>query len=142
MTCSVCGGPVHPDRWALGYRYCTQPECVTEALKPLEILQVEVNKAGPDIRAVTPEVRDEMRSGRLRDQRRLGYGNLPRRTGEARTAHGEQRPQARGKVLPGTPSKQRQVRAMYAQGKKIPQIARETGLSEWAVTQIMLEARK
>lgn len=132
---------MHPERWALGYRYCTRPECVKEGLEPLEILEAGVSKAGPEIRAVTPDVREEMRSGRLRDQRRLGYGNLPRKTGAARTGQGEQRAQARGKSLPGTPSQQRMVRAKQAQGQTPDRIAMDTGLSRWAVTQIMLDRR-
>lgn len=27
MLCTVCGTPVNPDRWALGYEYCMSPDC-------------------------------------------------------------------------------------------------------------------
>jgi len=30
MLCTVCGTPVNPDRWALGYEYCMSPDCAHE----------------------------------------------------------------------------------------------------------------
>lgn len=30
MNCVVCNSPVNPDRWAIGYHYCFNPNCAHE----------------------------------------------------------------------------------------------------------------
>ncbi len=47
MTCSVCGGPLHPERAALGYPYCTQRTCVDKAFVPKTFVSVALPKSTP-----------------------------------------------------------------------------------------------
>jgi hypothetical protein len=45
IRCQHCQDPIDPRRAALGYDYCTKPECQRRHLKPLELVRITVNKA-------------------------------------------------------------------------------------------------
>ncbi|HYV60450.1 MAG TPA: hypothetical protein VFA62_10320 [Acidimicrobiia bacterium] len=45
MKCRNCGNPVDPRRVALGYDYCTRPECQERCVERVELAAVAVNKA-------------------------------------------------------------------------------------------------
>jgi hypothetical protein len=43
--CKNCQDVIDPRRAALGYDYCTKPDCQRRHLKPLELVRITVNKA-------------------------------------------------------------------------------------------------
>ena len=45
VRCRNCGEPVDPRRVALGYDYCTRPECQERFVERVELARVTVNKA-------------------------------------------------------------------------------------------------
>ena len=45
VKCGNCGEPVDARRVALGYDYCTRPECQERFVKRVELARVTVNKA-------------------------------------------------------------------------------------------------
>ena len=75
--CITCGSELHPDR-ARKYNYCMAPACQEKNLKGLTMVAVGVNKAADQYLLLDEQTRDELASGKFRDQRRGSFGtSLP-----------------------------------------------------------------
>src|SRR5215831_6831493 len=71
--CITCGSELHPDR-AKKYDYCMAPECQEKNLKGLTMVAVGMNKAAEEYLILDERTRDELASGKYRDQRRGLFG--------------------------------------------------------------------
>jgi hypothetical protein len=78
--CRNCGEELSRERAALGYDYCTRPECVEACLEPVDVVALGVNKAAdqyllrrhldlPAPRPRTPVAGDDDRLGALNPAR-------------------------------------------------------------------------
>jgi hypothetical protein len=68
---------LHPDR-AKKYNYCMAPECQEKNLKDLTMVAIGVNKSAEQYLVLDDQTRDELASGKFRDQRRGSFGtSLP-----------------------------------------------------------------
>ena len=75
--CITCGRELHPDR-AKKYNYCMAPECQEKNLKGLTMVAIGVNKSAEQYLILDDQTRDELASGKFRDQRRGSFGtSLP-----------------------------------------------------------------
>jgi hypothetical protein len=75
--CITCGRDLHPDR-AKKYNYCMAPECQEKNLKGLTMVAIGVNKSAEQYLILNDQTRDELASGKFRDQRRGSFGtSLP-----------------------------------------------------------------
>src|SRR5580704_16285206 len=75
--CITCGSELHPER-AKKYDYCMAPACQEKNLKGLAMVAVGVNKAADQYLLLDEQTRDELASGKFRDQRRGSFGtSLP-----------------------------------------------------------------
>ena len=75
--CVTCGSELHPDR-AKKYDYCMAPACQEKNLKGLTMVAIGVNKAADQYLLLDEQTRDELASGKFRDQRRGSFGtSLP-----------------------------------------------------------------
>lgn len=75
--CITCGRELHPDR-AKKYNYCMAPECQEKNLKDLTMVAIGVNKSAEQYLILDDQTRDELASGKFRDQRRGSFGtSLP-----------------------------------------------------------------
>jgi hypothetical protein len=80
--CITCGSELHPDR-AKKYDYCMAPACQEKNLKGLTMVAIGVNKAADQYLLLDAQTRDELASGKFRDQRRGVFGtSLPGPTAE------------------------------------------------------------
>jgi hypothetical protein len=154
--CVTCGTELHPER-AEKYDYCTSPECQEKNLKGLTMVAVGQNKAAEEFLILDERTREDLASGKYRDQRRGYFGQLAAKTGpeqaparqpvsspapaKARRAGPKPltRPAAR---QPWTPSQERLARLYNEQGLRPDEIARKLGVSEYLATQIILAARR
>ena len=71
--CVTCGRELHPER-AKKYDYCMSRECQEKNLKGLTMVAVGVNKAADQYLILDENTREELASGKYRDQRREFYG--------------------------------------------------------------------
>ena len=71
--CVTCGRELHPER-AKKYNYCMSRECQEKNLKGLTMVAVGVNKAAEQYLILDENTREELASGKYRDQRREFYG--------------------------------------------------------------------
>ena len=75
--CITCGSELHPER-AKKYNYCMAPKCQEKNLKGLTMVAVGVNKAADQYLVLDERTKDELASGKFRDQRRGSFGtSLP-----------------------------------------------------------------
>lgn len=75
--CITCGSELHPDR-AKKYNYCMAPACQEKNLKGLTMVAIGVNKAADQYLLLDERTKDELASGKFRDQRRGSFGtSLP-----------------------------------------------------------------
>jgi len=145
--CVTCGTELHPER-ARKYDYCMSPQCQEKNAKGLTMVAIGMNKAADEYLILDEQTREDLASGKYRDQRRGLFGPLapapgatvqpeparPRtRTPEARRV----RPQPR----PWTPSQERLAKLYNEQGLKPDEIAAKLGVSRHLATQIILAAR-
>jgi hypothetical protein len=168
--CVTCGAELHPER-AKKYDYCTSPECQEKNFKGLTMVAVAQNKAADEFLILDQQTKDELASGKYRDQRRGYFGSLapappqspaaqapaedaapqpktprpktPRRQPPAPTAR-RSRQQARPAAptkRQWTPSQERLARLYNEQGLRPAEIATKLGVSEYLATQIVLAAR-
>src|SRR5215470_8055862 len=87
--CITCGTELHPER-AQKYNYCMAPECQEKNAKGLTMVAVGMNKAAEEFMILDESTREDLASGKYRDQRRgsfgtsaAGPGPAPRATGPA-----------------------------------------------------------
>ena len=156
--CITCGSELHPDR-AKKYDYCMAPACQEKNLKPLTMVAIGVNKAADQFLLLDEQTRDELASGKFRDQRRGSFGtSLPSsdatelvgatgdRADGARPAP-RRRPSASSPAAQPVPRRpwsksQEKLALLYnEQGWRPQEIADKLGLTPYMVAQIILTSR-
>ncbi len=166
--CITCGSELHPDR-AKKYDYCMAPACQEKNLKSLTMVAIGVNKAADQYLLLDEQTRDELASGKFRDQRRgsfgtslpssspaAGVGPAPDGAGvkasvtagrsdgaqPARRRPSPIRPASRpAPRRPWSKSQERLALLYNEQGLRPQEIADKLGLSTYIVTQIILTSR-
>ena len=161
--CITCGCELHPER-ARKYNYCMARECQDKNAKGLTMVAVGVNKAAEQYLILDEQTREELASGKYRDQRRGFFGPLssasatataaPAVTGPAvpgrpaRRQDPPARPSAAQRSAAGQPARrpwsksQERLALLYnQQGLRPDEIARKLRLSTYVVTQIILASR-
>ena len=71
--CITCGTELHPER-AQKYNYCMAPECQEKNAKGLTMVAVGMNKAADELMILDDRTRQDLASGKFRDQRRGSFG--------------------------------------------------------------------
>jgi hypothetical protein len=160
--CVTCGTELHPER-AQKYNYCMAPQCQEKNAKGLTMVAIGMNKAAEEFLILDEQTREDMASGKYRDQRRGTFGPIgpaaspsptpgsavsaqptrqakpsTSRTAAQRTTPRRARPQP---SPPWTPSQERLALLYNEQGLRPGEIAAKLGLSTHLVTQIILAAR-
>ena len=152
--CVTCGSELHPDR-AKKYDYCMAPACQEKNLKGLTMVAIGVNKAADQYLLLDEQTRDQLASGKFRDQRRGSFGtSLPSSgpssgpspaLGGAQPAHrrpSPRRPASRPAPRRPWSKSQEKLALLYnEQGLPPQEIADKLGLSTYIVTQIILTSR-
>ncbi len=166
--CITCGSELHPDR-AKKYDYCMAPACQEKNLKGLTMVAIGVNKAADQYLLLDEQTRDELASGKFRDQRRGSFGtSLPSSSpaagvGPAPDGAGVKASVTAGRSAGAQPARRRpsptrtasrpaprrpwsksqeRLALLYnEQGLRPQEIADKLGLSTYIVTQIILASR-
>jgi hypothetical protein len=150
--CVTCGVELHPER-AVKYDYCTAPACQERNLQGLTMVAVAMNKAADEYLILDERTREDMASGRYRDQRRGLFGPAaprpadPAQPGVAASAadrparRRRPRPQQAPERRAWTPSQERLAFLYNEQGLRPDEIAAKLGVSRHLATQIILAAR-
>jgi len=158
--CITCGSELHPDR-AKKYDYCMTPACQEKNLKGLTMVAIGVNKAADQYLLLDERTRDELASGKFRDQRRGSFGtSLPssrpaagadlasvtasRKDGEqpAHRPPSPGRPESRPAPRRPWSKSQEKLTLLYnEQGLRPKEIADKLGLTPYIVAQIILTSR-
>jgi hypothetical protein len=147
--CVTCGQELHPER-AKKYNYCMSPECQEKNAKGLTMVAVGVNKAAEQYMILDERTKEELASGKYRDQRRElfgGSGPSPAPAtntapAPARKARTRSRPATRKAARQPWSRSQQKLALLYnEQGLRPDEIAQKLGLSAYAATQIILDAR-
>ena len=157
--CITCGSELHPDR-AKKYDYCMAPACQEKNLKGLTMVAIGVNKAAEAYLLLDERTRDELASGKFRDQRRGSFGtSLPSSgpvagpdlasvtAGPSDGAPPAQRrpsPRPAAHPAPRRPwsKSQEKLTLLYnEQGLRPKEIADKLGLTPYIVAQIILTSR-
>src|SRR5215469_17394352 len=71
--CVTCGRELHPER-AKKYDYCMSRECQEKNAKGLTMVAVGVNKSAEQYLILDEQTKEELASGKYRDQRRGSFG--------------------------------------------------------------------
>jgi len=127
------------------------PECQEKNAKGLTMVAIGMNKAADEYLILDEQTRDDMASGKYRDQRRGTFGPpAPLATAPA-AAPSTPRPRprkpaaaqrrARPQRQPWTPSQERLAKLYNEQGLRPDEIAVKLGVSRHLATQIILAAR-
>ncbi|HUA31919.1 MAG TPA: hypothetical protein VMC03_23770 [Streptosporangiaceae bacterium] len=167
--CITCGTQLHPER-AKKYNYCMAPECQEKNARGLTVVAIGMNKAADEFMILDERTREDLASGKYRDQRRGSFGtsaaappkpvtpptSLPSGTaggaGKPVTRPSQRRrprPAARRGPAPATPQprgpwtrSQEKLALLYnEQGRRPDEIAQKLGISSYLVTQIILSAK-
>ena len=147
--CVTCGQELHPER-AKKYNYCMSPECQEKNAKGLTMVAVGVNKAAEQYMILDDHTKEELASGKYRDQRRELFGAPGPSRAAATTSAPAPAREAQSRSRPATPRAARQpwsrsqqkLALLYnEQGLRPDEIAQKLGLSTYMVTQIILDAR-
>ena len=147
--CITCGQELHPER-AKKYNYCMSPECQEKNAKGLTMVAVGVNKAAEQYMILDDHTKEELASGKYRDQRRELFGAPGPSRAAATTSAPAPAREAQSRSRPATPRAARQpwsrsqqkLALLYnEQGLRPDEIAQKLGLSTYMVTQIILDAR-
>jgi len=140
------------------------PECQEKNAKGLTMVAIGLNKAAEEFLILDEQTREDMASGKYRDQRRGTFGPIgpaagpspvpgsvvsaqptrPARPARPRTAAPRttpSRPAQSQPRPPWTPSQERLALLYNEQGLRPGEIAAKLGLSTHLVTQIILAAR-
>jgi hypothetical protein len=140
--CVTCGRELHPER-AKKYNYCMSRECQEKNLKGLTMVAVGVNKAAEQYLILDEDTREELASGKYRDQRREFFGARAPSPAPAKAA-AKPRSQAAGRTVtrpPWTRSQEKLALLYNEQGLRPDEIAAKLGLSPYLVAQIILNTR-
>jgi hypothetical protein len=152
--CITCGTELHPER-AKKYNYCMARECQEKNAKGLTMVAVGMNKAAEELMILDERTREDLASGRYRDQRRGSFGTSvsgdqaapsavepagrPAHRAEPRPAR---RPAAAAAARRPWTEKQEKLALIYnEQGLRPDEIADKLGVSTYTATQIVLAAR-
>jgi len=164
--CITCGTQLHPER-AEKYNYCMAPECQEKNARGLTVVAIGMNKAADEFMILDERTREDLASGKYRDQRRGSFGTSaaapakpvtpagrpsePSRPSEPRRPSRTSRPrpaarrgpapaaaQPRG---PWTRSQEKLALLYNEQGRRPDEIAQKLGISSYLVTQIILSAK-
>jgi DNA-binding CsgD family transcriptional regulator len=147
--CITCGTELHPER-AQKYDYCMAPECQEKNAKGLTMVAVGMNKAADELMILDEQTRENLASGRYRDQRRGSFGPSAPAPGPARPAHPARpartprraQPARRPAASPQWTPKQERLALLYnSQGLRPDEIAEKLGVSRYLATQIILAAK-
>jgi hypothetical protein len=71
--CITCGATLHPER-AQKYNYCMARECQEKNATGLTMVAVGMNKAADELMILDERTREDLASGKYRDQRRGTFG--------------------------------------------------------------------
>jgi hypothetical protein len=147
--CITCGRELHPER-AKKYNYCMSPECQEKNAKGLTMVAVGVNKAAEQYMILDDQTKEELASGKYRDQRRELFGTpgpspAPGRAQGTAPAR-KPRPRAQGATRtvtrqPWSRSQEKLALLYNEQGLRPDEIGQKLGLSTYLVTQIILNKR-
>jgi len=152
--CITCGTELHPER-AQKYNYCMAPECQEKNAKGLTMVAVGMNKAAEELVILDESTREDLASGKYRDQRRGSFGTsaagsapAPRATGPSGRRAGGARPRPERRSpepapapRPWTPRQERLALIYNQQGLRPAEIAEKLGVSPYTASQIILAAR-
>ena len=123
--CVTCGSELHPDR-AKKYDYCMAPACQEKNLKGLTMVAIGVNKAADQYLLLDEQTRDELASGKFRDQRRGSFGtSLP----SSGPSSGRPAPAARRRSACSPPPVPASPGITPGAAPPVEQVAGETGAS-------------
>ncbi|HEY6312744.1 MAG TPA: hypothetical protein VIY52_18345 [Streptosporangiaceae bacterium] len=146
-NCITCGRELHPDR-AKKYNYCMSPECQEKNAKGLTMVAVGVNKAAEQYMILDETTKEELASGKYRDQRRglFGTAGESRAPGPVPARAARPKPQAPASACkvtrqPWSRSQEKLALLYNEQGLRPDEIAEKLGLSTYLVTQIILNKR-
>ncbi len=124
------------------------PECQEKNAKGLTMVAIGMNKAAEEYLILDEQAREDLASGKYRDQRRGTFGPIapvpqdtaqPQPVRPARPRPPQRRP--RPQPLPWTPSQERLAKLYNEQGLRPDEIAAKLGVSRHLATQIILAAR-
>jgi hypothetical protein len=156
--CITCGTELHPER-VRKYDYCMAPECQEKNAKGLTMVAVGMNKAADELMILDDRTREELASGKYRDQRRQSFGTSASARPASRTAPRaapagspaqparathparRSRPAPRPKPGPWTGKQERLALLYNEQGLRPDEIADKLGVSRYLATQIILAAK-
>ena len=144
--CITCGRELHPER-AKKYNYCMSPDCQEKNAKGLTMVAVGVNKAAEQYMILDETTKEDLASGKYRDQRRglFGAPDPSAAPGPVVTRQARPRPQAtaapKAARQPWSKSQERLALLYNEQGLRPDEIAQKLGLSTYLVTQIILNKR-
>jgi hypothetical protein len=145
--CITCGTELHPER-AQKYNYCMAPKCQEINAKGLTMVAIGMNKAAEEFLILDDHAREELASGRYRDQRRGSFGPsapLPGAAAPSRQPARRERPRPRPAPAPArspwTKSQERLALLYNEQGLRPAEIAGKLGVSPRLATQIILAAK-
>ncbi len=147
--CVTCGRELHPER-AKKYNYCMSRDCQEKNAKGLTMVAIGMNKAAEEYMILDERTREELASGKYRDQRRGSFGTSVASPAAAPAAEPLPAARARPRPRPAAPTvirqpwsqKQQRLALLYnEQGLRPDEIAKKLGLSTYNVTQIILNAR-
>jgi hypothetical protein len=152
--CITCGTELHPER-AKKYNYCMSPECQEKNAKGLTMVAVGMNKAAEELMILDEDTREDLASGKYRDQRRGSFGTSVAGPGPAPSATAPSgRPAAGARPRPDRPSpepapaprpwtpRQERLALIYnEQGLRPAEIAEKLGVTPYVASQIVLAAR-
>ena len=151
--CITCGTELHSER-AAKYDYCTAPKCQEVNARGLTMVAIGMNKAAEEFLILDERTREELASGKYRDQRRGSFGP-PAPAASPRPESGNAGPAAAGRVSsrprqpraaaaahPPWTRKQEKLALLYnQQGLRPAEIAVKVGVTSRLVTQIILAAK-
>lgn len=145
--CITCGTELHPDR-AKKYNYCMAPECQEKNAKGLTMVAIGMNKAAEEFLILDEDTREDLASGKYRDQRRGSFGTSAAQPAQPAAPRPEipAPRRARRAPAPAAPrpwtGKQERLALLYnEQGLRPAEIAQKLGVSSYLVTQIILAAK-
>jgi hypothetical protein len=148
---------LHPER-AKKYNYCMAPECQEKNARGLIVVAIGMNKAADEFMILDERTREDLASGKYRDQRRGSFGTsasapptpvtpAPRPPAQPPEQPRRPRPAARRGPAgaqprgPWTRSQEKLALLYNEQGRRPDEIAQKLGISSYLVTQIILSAK-
>src|SRR5690242_7146970 len=152
--CITCGTELHPER-AKKYNYCISPECQEKNAKGLTMVAVGMNKAAEELMILDEDIREDLASGKYRDQRRGSFGTSAAGPGPApraaapsgRAAAGatprpkRPSPEPAPAARPWTPRQERLALIYNEEGLRPAEIPEKLGVTPYMASQIVLAAR-